>query len=261
MTPLQGKSILITRDASQAGSLKTKLERNGARVICVPTIKLIDPPDWEAFDKAATNSSQYDWVVFSSVNAVRKTAERLRKLGISTNILHSVKIAVVGDQTGKQVESEGWSVDLIPDTFQAEGVSRKLLGLGVTAKRFWIPRALKARNVLQEELEKSGAIVTITPVYQNRVPLENRMILRETLTRERLDWITFTSSSTVINFFNILEETPSQSRLPKLASIGLLTTETIKKVSLSPEFTADPQNLDGLCQGIIDWENARAEGK
>lgn len=259
MTTLTGKRILITRDASQAGSLKEKLTDLGAEVFCVPTIAIEDPPDWTPFDEAAEQLSRFDWVVFSSVNAVSRLAERFNFLGIQHRTLNNFKKAAVGSQTAKAAKGFGWQMDLVPDRFQAEDLLKALLKSGVDDKQIWIPRALEARPLLVTELEKAGAIVIETPVYRNSVPYQNREQLRDVLADESIDWITFTSSSTVTNFFKILDESRSQDQLPKLASIGSVTTDTIEKQGLKPYFTANPQNLEGLCQGILDAESANSK--
>ncbi len=256
MTSLRGKRVLITRDASQAGGLREKLETLGVEVFCVPTIAIIDPPDWVPFDAATEKMSQFDWAVFSSVNAVIRTADRLSHLQIQHHYLNDIKKAAVGSQTAKAVEKFGWRTDLVPDRFQAEDLLEAMLKLGVDGQHIWIPRALEVRPYLVDELHKAGAQVTETPVYRNSVPYHNRDQLRHVLANEHIDWITFTSSSTVTNFFKILDEQRSQEQLPKLASIGRLTTETLEINGLNPFFTADPQNLEGLCQGILDAESS-----
>ena len=255
MKSLEGLKILITRDASQAGSFRDMLENEGASVICVPTIAIADPPDWTPFDEAAKSAARFDWIVFSSVNAVKQTYRRLQELTISTRSSDLPKIAVIGSQTAVVVESLGWEVTLLPDRYQSEELGDKLVSTGVEDKNIWIPRALAARNVLIDQLEKEGASVTMTPVYQNNIPLENKSQLEEALEKHKVDWITFTSSSTVVNFFKILDRDPKTLSLPKLASIGTITTKTLEKYALRPEFTAVPQNLEGLCQGLIDGQN------
>ncbi len=255
MKPLQGKRILITRDASQTGSLKDMLREEGADVICVPTISITDPPDWDLFDQTTEEINEYDWIVFSSVNAVKQTQKRLVHLQVDYSREKFPRIAAIGSQTEYLIESIGWKVSLVPDRFQAEDLGDKLAAEGISGKKIWIPRALAARNVLIEKLEREGATVKVTPVYQNNVPYENRDKLRKTLTEDNIDWITFTSSSTVVNFFKILHRPSAEITLPKLASIGSITSRTMEEYSIKPEFTANPQNLEGLCQGLINCES------
>jgi len=255
MTSLQGRKILITRDASQAGSLKEKLADLGGDVICVPTIAITEPPDWAPFDKASTRLPEFDWVVFSSVNAVSRTADRLSHLRIASDVLNSSRLAAVGNQTAVAAAAYGWQIEVVPDRFQAEDLLERLLKTDVSGKNIWIPRALEARPFLVDELRRARAEVLETPVYQNTIPYENRVRLRDVLLNGKIDWITFTSSSTVTNFLKILGDHVSLKQLPRLASIGRITTQTLEKYGLIPDFTADPQNLDGICQGLLDSES------
>ena len=254
MQQLQGKRILITRDISQAEGLKEKLVLLGAEILCVATIAISDPPEWESFDQAAERAPDFDWVVFSSTNAVRRTSMRLSQLNLDTERLNALKKAAVGNQTAAAAREAGWKIDLIPDQYQAEGLLDALVKSGVSGKKIWMPRALQARSFLIDELEKVGAVITDTPVYQNTIPYENRDRLQNALLNERIDWITFTSSSTVTNFIKILGDLRLQIQLPKLASVGRITSKTMKQHGLVPSITAERQNLDGLCQGIVEWE-------
>ncbi len=254
MMQLQGKKILITRDISQAEGLREKLTLLGAEVICVATISISDPPDWKSFDHAVERASEFDWVVFTSTNAVRQTSMRLSKLNVDRGQLNDLKKAAVGNQTAEAAREAGWEIDLIPDQYQAEGLLDVLVESGIRDKKVWMPKALKARSFLMDELEKAGAVVIDTPVYQNTIPYENRDRLRQVLLHEKIDWITFTSSSTVTNFIKILGDHWMPNQFPKLASIGRITTKTMKQHGLVPCITAEAQNLDGLCQGIVEWE-------
>jgi uroporphyrinogen III methyltransferase/synthase len=255
MKQLAKLKIIITRDSSQAGSLKDMLEDLGAEVISIPTISICDPPEWAPFDLAANDVGSFHWVVFTSINAVLQTHKRIGSLGFKPHTFPIPRIAAVGDKTAKQAEELGWAVDYIPEKFQAEGLAAGLKARGVSGQKIWFPRALVARHILIDELANTGAELVVTPVYQNTIPFENKQLLQTTLDDEEADWITFTSSSTVTNLFKILEQEPDCVPLPKIASIGSITTDTLHKFSLEPAFTADPQNLDGLCQGIVACES------
>lgn len=251
MKKLLGQTILITRDSNQAGDFKNQLMDLGAEVICIPTIKLIDPNDWEQFDKKAQELDAIDWIVFSSINAVHQTAIRLKTLNININDYPNVQIAAVGEQTAETIRQKGWRVSLVPDQYQAEDLSAALLKQLQSNQTIWMPRALVTRDVLTPAFEAAGADVTVSTVYQNIAPLENRSILIDAFANRQLSWITFTSSSTVSNLFKILAEDAKQLKWPKIASIGTITTKTINKYQLKPVFTAVPQNIDGLIQGIL----------
>lgn len=251
--------ILITRDASQSGGLEEKLKTIGASVICVPTISIEDPDDWSAFDRVAPQVDQFHWIIFSSANAVLQTKKRLDYLGISLSDHPQLRFAAVGSQTAQLMEEAGWKVDVVPKKFQSEGLASALQRKEIFGKKIWFPRALQARNYLIQSLSSAGAEVIMTPVYQNRIPLENRPILRQTMEEHSIDWITFTSASTVDNFVQLLEELPDRDSFPKIASIGQKTTEALLKHGLTPIFTAVPQTLDGLVYGIKDWKKENHE--
>ena len=261
MQELQGKRILITRDASQAEGLREKLALLGAEILCVATIAISDPPDWKPFDHAAEAVSDFDWVVFSSTNAVRRASMRFSHLNVDLSRFNILKKAAVGSQTAETANEEGWRIDLVPGQFQAEGLLDALLKSDIKGKKIWMPRALQARSFLIDELENAGAVVTETPVYQNTIPYENRDRLRHILLNEEINWITFTSSSTVTNFFKILGDLQLEIQFSKLASIGKITSETIREHGHTPSFTANPQNLEGLCQGIVEWETTASESE
>jgi len=253
MEKLDGQTILITRDSNQAGDFKNQLIELGANVICIPTIKLVDPDSWQSFDKNALQLSKINWIVFSSINAVHQTDLRLKKLNINLNNFPDIQIAAVGNQTAETIRQKGWRVSLIPDKYQAEDLSQKMVSQVKPNQNIWLPRALIARDVLGPVLEKAGANVSISPVYQNIAPLENRPLLLNAFQHKDLNWITFTSSSTVSNLFQILSEDAKQLTWPKIASIGSITTKTILKHQLKPCFTAVPQNIEGLIQGILQY--------
>jgi uroporphyrinogen III methyltransferase / synthase len=251
MKKLHGQTILITRDSNQAGDFKNQLIDLGANVTCIPTIKLVDPDNWDQFDKKAHQLSTIDWIVFSSINAVHQTDIRLKNLSININDYPDVQIAAVGEQTAETIRQKGWQVSLVPDKNQAEDLAAALLKQLKPNQTIWMPRALVTRNVLTPVFEKAGANVAVSTVYKNTAPLENRSVLLDTLVKKHLSWITFTSSSTVSNLFKILAEDAKQVKWPKIASIGSITSKTIKKYQLTPTFTAVPQNIDGLIQGIL----------
>ncbi|MDH5561168.1 MAG: uroporphyrinogen-III synthase [Deltaproteobacteria bacterium] len=249
--PLFGKKILVTRATALNDGLYDRLTQLGAEVIAVPTITIKDPPDWKLFDETSRRLQGFDWIIFTSAHAVQQTRKRLLEIGHSLDQGGRVMIAAVGNQTAKMIKEAGWKVDLIPENYQAEGLIELFSKMDLSGKAIWFPRALEAREVLVESLTKMGARIELAPVYQNVVPLENKLRLLEVLKMQKPDWITFTSSSTVDNFFRILDENPASLNLPKIASIGKITTQCLQKHSITPHFTADPQNFEGLCDGII----------
>lgn len=251
---MSGIKILVTRDLHQAAGIRNRLNELGAEVVCVPTIQIVDPPEWEIFDTAATCLNEYAWLVFTSTNAVRQSMKRLKTLDVDLKAASRVKLAAVGSQTAMVLESFGMVVELIPDQYQAEALVEDLLEIGVQDQRILIPRAVEGREHLVSQLEDAGAVVDIAPVYQNIIPTENKPRLEHLIKTQTIDWITFTSSSTAANFLKLLGDSVDAVSMPKIASIGAITTQTLENCGLTPHVTAQPQNVDGIIKSIVKWE-------
>lgn len=251
--PLEGLHILITRNHPQSYSFQNQLIQQKAIPIVIPTIEIKDPPSWKLFDQIALEVSKIDWILFTSSNAVLQTQKRFVQLNIPLEKLSNKKIAVVGNQTKNTVESIGLNVELIPTIFEANSLISNLIKLPQNTC-FWIPRALQGKNELPEELKKNKYEIYITPVYETIIPFKNQSQLQNTLQEKKIDWITFTSSSTAKNFFTLLEKENSIRLFPKIASIGKSTTSTLNELGYPPTFTASPQNIEGLIKGLKEYQ-------
>lgn len=248
---LLGKRILVTRTREQASDLVKGLEERWAQCIECPTIAVGPPESWTSLDKALTDLSTFDWVVFSSTNAVRFFFERLWEKGMDPRALGKVRLAAVGTGTAKALEDMHLRVDLIPEDFRAEGLLEAFRQEGVAGRRILIPRGQQAREVLPEGLEAMGAEVMIAPTYRTYAPDLLPEVL-QSLNEAPLNVITFTSSSTVRNFFPAFPETLRKRLLGEavVACIGPVTAATAEKfglhVSIQPaEFTI-PALIDAI---------------
>ena len=246
-----GLNVLTTRETLGFDHLQALLLEQGASVTSVPTIELGPPKSWEPFDQLAANLDRFDWALFTSINAVKQTLIRLSTLGLK--MPKKIKIAAVGRATAKQVQQAGWNTPLVPEDFQAEGLLYALGKLHLKDQQFFFPRAQEAREFLPQQLSALGAQVSIVPVYCNQMALNNQDRLKAAVFSAKIDWITFTSSSTANNFVALLGELPNT--LPKLASIGKITSQALLDLGLRPTVTAVPQTLDGLVKAIIDYES------
>ncbi|MDT8446936.1 MAG: uroporphyrinogen-III synthase [bacterium] len=249
---LAGLHVLTTRESLGPDQLSDLLAAQGARVTSIPTISLLPPEDWGPFDQGAAQLDQYAWMVFTSINAVLMAKQRMDQLGI-TQLPPGLKVAAVGSKTAAEIKRAGWPLNLVPKDFQAEGLIREFEKLRLGGLKIFFPRAEEGRETLVAGLGFLGAQVTLAPVYRNEPAWENQEALENCLANDPPHWITFTSGSTVRNFFSIVERLPNQ--LPRLASIGKVTTAELRKEHCIPDFTAHPQTLEGLVQGMIDKEN------
>jgi uroporphyrinogen III methyltransferase/synthase len=252
---LFGQTIVVTRTRQQASELTDRLANLGANVIEAPTIELTPPSDWGAVDEALRSITKFDWVVFTSQNGVIAVRQRLDFLGLDARAFGSVKVAVIGDATALAVrELLFLKVDLCPESFVAEALADALMAKGVVAGgRFLLLRTDIARPLLRERLKSAGATeVRDVPVYETRRAESLPSELTEALNAGEVNWVTFTSSSTASNFVALLGPNHAQQLAGvKIASIGPITTATLKELGLTPTVQAESFNVDGLVDAIL----------
>ncbi len=251
--PLFGRRILVTRTREQASSLVEALEDLGAECLEVPTIKIRPLEDYQILDQALSELASFDWVVFTSVNGVKYFFERLFVVGKDVRALASAKLAAIGQATAKALKDYGLQVDLLPQEFRAEGLLAAFEKIGVAGQRILIPRALEAREILPQKLREMGAQVIVAPTYQTVLPEEEAKRAEELL-RKGVDVVTFTSSSTAKNLLAMLgEENKKLLSQTILASIGPITSETLKRAGFLPQIEAQEFTIPGLVRAIKEY--------
>ncbi|MDP2690519.1 MAG: uroporphyrinogen-III synthase, partial [Deltaproteobacteria bacterium] len=253
--PLFGKRVLVTRALEQAGVFTKMLENNGAEPVTFPTIKTASPPSWGPLDKAIKRLSTYDWAIFTSVNGVRYFFERLTKLGYDLRELKGVKICAIGPMTEKAVRELYINVDLVPKEYRAEAILSSLGKRGIKGKRFLLPRALKAREILPDEIRTLGGHIDVAPAYKTVRPAKAAGELKRMLAEGEIDVVTFTSSSTVTNFASMLRkaELPGLLKGVKVACIGPITADTAKKFGLSVDIMPSDYTIPALTEAMADY--------
>ena len=264
--PLFAKRIIVTRTRSQASALSEKLEELGAEVIEIPTIKVVSLRADKRL-RLVLSCDKYDWIFFTSQNGVGELAAFLKKSGKDRRIFGSAKICAIGTETAKALLGIGIKADYVPPQFVAEAVVKyfttvrgRMGHLNVPYDRISsaIPRALilrarGARDVLPEGLRDAGFKVTIIDLYDTVIPGGSRRALREALDYG-VDIITFTSSSTVENFINLLGNNYKRKLSGIMfASIGPVTSGTLKRFGLKSDVEAKVYTIDGLVNAIHKW--------
>jgi len=257
--PLTGKSILVTRERSQAGVLTRSLDALGARTLLCPLITFSPPSDWAPVDRCLERLSEYHGLLFTSTNAVEFTFRRMEERGIPLEKAQGITTYAVGPATAEALASRGVAVRSLPDQYQAEGLASLLENDPIQGKRFLFPRARKAREWLPRFLEERGARVDLAVVYETRRADENEGLLREVLGKKKLDYLTFTSSSTVSAFAALAGPDPTRAGWQTIpaACIGEITAETARTEGFQHILTAHPSTIPGLVQAIED----HVEGK
>lgn len=252
--PLLGWRILTTRASKQSGGLAAPLRDLGAEVIEIPTIEIHPPDSFEPLDAALKNIQDYDWLVLTSVNGVDAVFSRLKKLGLDSGALQHLKIAAIGPATQKAIEEQGLKVSVTPEKYVAEAVVEALRGK-TEGKRVLLARAKVARDVLPNELKKAGVLLDVVEAYETRVPAGAQAQLQKLFSSkvQRPDIVTFTSSSTASNFLGLLSYPHQQSlKDVSLASIGPVTSDTLRDAGFPPAIEAREYTMQGLVLAIVE---------
>ncbi len=256
--PLFGKRILITRTREQASELVARLEELGAECLEYATIAIQPPDSWEIFDKALVDLGHYQWILFTSIHAIHAFFGRLYEKNLDARALSGCRIAAVGTVTAECLEKYGIKADLLPEKFTGEGLAAALENVGIKGTDILLPRALKAREVLPEQLEAAGAGVTVAPVYQNVIPEGYDRKLRAELVENGIDMVTFTSSSTVNNFIHMLGVADDEAaRLlagVKIAAIGPITGKTVAEHGLIVDVQPETYTIAAMADAILDYD-------
>lgn len=250
--PLRGKRIVVTRTRQQAGVLSSGLRELGADVYELPTIRIEPPKDLKEFGELVQDVHQYDWLVFTSPNGVSAFFDLFYKLYSDARALGGVRIAAIGPATSQKVREYRFAVDLQPKEFVAEAILeafQKEVGT-VENQRFLLARAEQARELLPKELTKLGAIVDEAIAYRTVPETEDVSGAMARFRSEGADLITFTSSSTVENFMALNLPLPEGL---KTASIGPITSQTMRTLGLSVDIEAKQYDIPGLSAAVCEY--------
>jgi len=249
--PLFGQRIVVTRSHRQRGELSTRLSDLGAQVIPYPTIDFEPIPDGIA--EVISTFQCFDWVVFTSANAVNFFLDQLLDAGADLRIFGTIKIACIGPATAEGLVKRGLVADLVPKRYVAEGLLDALGQVGLAGQKILIPRALIARNTLPDAL-RVAADVVVLPVYKT-VPAQVDLGVHERLIDGAFDIITFTSSSTVTNFVSKFNSTNLEHIRSTcvVVCIGPVTAQTAAENGFRVVAVAHEYTIDGLVQSLEEY--------
>jgi uroporphyrinogen III methyltransferase / synthase len=248
--PLSGKRVVIPRAADQARDTANALRERGALPVILPMIEIAPPPDTARFSRAVADMRRYDWVLFTSANAVEQLRLELARLGLDARAFGAALVGAVGSKTAEALARLGIAPDAVATEFVGEGLASSVLTEG-TPRRVLLLRALVGREALPEALRARGSEVDVVAAYQTN-PLESSGAeLAERIEKGSADAILFTSSSTVTSTLEALGENAKQqlSRIA-LASIGPITTRTLQAAGLEPTVQAVVYTVDGLLDAL-----------
>jgi uroporphyrinogen III methyltransferase/synthase len=259
--PLFGKRIMITRSRAQSSRMAERIWELGGDPVLFPTIIITPLEDFSELDASISRAASFDWILFTSANAVEHFFDRFFKIKQDIRDLAGPRFGAIGPVTAEAVRKLGIKVDLLAKEFVAEGVLASFTEADVRGKRFLIPRAETAREILPEGLSAMGGEVTVVPVYRTAVPSDpNVEAIRRLLHEGRIDALTFTSSSTVRHFARILGNgcLLDMVRGATIASIGPVTSTTLREIGLPVHVEAEHYTIDGLVAALVEhFQNSR----
>jgi uroporphyrinogen III methyltransferase/synthase len=242
--PLFGQRIVITRDRAHAPDLAEPLESLGAEALLLPVIEIREAQDPKPLNDAIAALASYDWLIFTSANGVRYFTDRLDKSPYDLRSLKA-RICTIGPATKAAVEALHLKVDLMPREYVAESLVEAFANENLESCRILLPRAAVARDIVPRELTRRGAQVDVVEAYQTIAPPD--LPVRAILDRKP-HWITFTSSSTVTNFIAAAGREALDEM--KIASIGPITSATLREHQIEPTVEAQPHTIGGLVDAI-----------
>jgi uroporphyrinogen III methyltransferase/synthase len=256
--PLSGRLIAVTRARSQGSEFVRRIEDLGGQAIEFPTIEIQPPKSYGALDAAIRSIEGYHWIIFTSVNGVKHFWARFQHLNRNVRNLGEIRIAAIGPETARELESVNLRADLVPREYRAEGLLQGLKGEEMRGKRILLPRAEEARDILPNTLKEHGAKVDVVEAYRTVAAKSNTAPFRELLLQNKVDIITFTSSSTVTHFFNLFSDVDMKRLLAgaAVACIGPITQRTAEEVGIRVDVVPRDYTIPGLTQAIVEYFTA-----
>jgi uroporphyrinogen III methyltransferase/synthase len=247
--PLFGRRVVVTRAREQASGLANRLRALGAEVVHVATIEIADPADGgAALAAAADRVCDYDWVAFTSANAVERFFVCLR----DARDLGDTRVAAVGPATADSLAARGVVADLVPRRSVASALAEAFPpGPG----RVLLPQAAIADDVLSSGLGAKGWSVDVVEAYRT---LPVAPLPETAAAAAKADAVAFTSSSTVDNY---VDAVGTGGVPPVVACIGPVTAATARRRGLEVSVVAEEQSVEGLAAALTAWFAGRGGDK
>ncbi len=241
---LNGITVLVTRSPAQSLELRSLLKDLGAEVIAIPTIVIGPPESWALADASIKRLADFDWIIFTSANAVDAFLDRAGSIA-------RAQIAVVGSETARRLQERGIEVHLVPRDFRAEGLI-KSFPEDLSGKEILLPRAQSGNDLLPDTLQERGAHLDVAPVYRNEMPRTGGGELRALLEAGTIDCITLTSGSTARNLIQMLDVVDPLELLsdPAIAVIGPVTRDAATTLGLHVDIEPSTATIPALVDAI-----------
>ena len=250
--PLFGKRVLVTRTRTQASELSDMLSQRGAQPIELPTIEVQALDDYGRLDAALSDLGAYDWVFFTSVNAVGVVFDRIEALGLDVRAFRDTRVGAIGQATAASLRKHGIVADFVPDPFVSKAMVDGLKQRGLRGERVLLPRADIAPDALSDGLTGLGAVVDEITAYRTVAP-KNSVQLASSILAKGIDVATFTSSSTVRNLVEMLDGNLNGLSKATVACIGPVTAATAEQMGFRVGLVAGEHTISGLVDSLEEY--------
>jgi len=251
--PLFGKRFLVTRAEHQTKELSRLLLERGAQPVEMPVIKISPPATWKELDRAILNLKKYQWIIFTSVNAVEMFWKRLQAKKLDGRQFGGARIGAIGPATAEALEERGLRPDYIPKTYTSRGLLARLKKKDIAGRRVLLPRADIAGTELSGGLIKLGAKVHQVTAYRTAVVTGSNLEAKKMLLNGEIDVITFTSASTVTGLLDMLGQKWEVIEQAKLACIGPTTAAALAGKGLKADIVAREHTITGLVDALESY--------
>ncbi|MDP9134412.1 MAG: uroporphyrinogen-III C-methyltransferase, partial [Actinomycetota bacterium] len=243
--PLDGVRVVVTRARAQASELAHRLTGLGAEVVELPVIRVVQLTETEAVRRAVADIHTYALICLTSVNGVEALSKAMVDAGRDARALSNATIAAIGPGTAAALGRLGVLPDIVPERYVAESLLEALGPVEVEGRPVLVARAAGARETLPDGLRARGAQVDVVPLYETVSEQPDPGALEAA---RKADYVTFTSSSTVGNFLDVVGEFPSDARV---ISIGPVTSESARAAGLDVQAEAEDHDIDGLVAALL----------
>lgn len=259
---LEGRRVVVTRARAEAEALCQQLAALGAIPICAPAIRIEPVGDLRPLDEAIAEIASFDWVVFTSAEAVKIFCQRWTHTGRAPADLGGVAVAAVGPATARALTAWGTPPDFVPDGFVGDALAERLAI--VPGHRVLLPRAEIARHEIVEILERRGAAVVVLPLYRTVAAEMDPAVIEDI--RRGVDAVLFTSGSTVTHFTNTMRQHAPGfefSADARIVCLGPVTASAARQTGLRVDAVAEVSTTEGLVDGLVGvfLKGAVARGK
>lgn len=253
---LKGKRVVLTRAVEQSAEWVGALESRGAEVLMLPAVRIAQPETWSLLDRELMRLYEFDWVLFTSRNAVRFVAERLKELGCQLCVgeAHTPRVAAVGHATAEAARKVGWHVDCVPEKQDGESLARELHET-LAKRRVLLPRSDRADDRLAVALEKNGAKVREVVAYLTLAPESLDPAIAGRVGAGDVDWLVFASPSAFHNLSHAIgaKELVALSARIHFLAIGPTTAKAVREAGGHVELEAAVPDAEGIAKALCEY--------